>query len=330
MSVGPVLVFVEVRPEGVKRASLEAVSEGARLARLLRVSCAAVVASDKPDEAVEQAGRHGASTVYVGADPRLAMYAPEACAKAVVRAREACQAGAILFSATAMGKDLAPTVAAHLRTSVATDCVELRVDGGRLVARRPVYAGKATLVARFARVPAVASLRPNVFRAEELGNRAGLTKVEKLSLDLTDADFRSAAKEIAAAARGKIELTEAATIVSGGRGFKGPEHFSLRDGLGEALGAAVGASRAVVDAGWRPYAEQVGQTGKTVSPTLYVAVGISGAIQHLAGMSSSKTIVAVNNDPEAPIFKVATYGIVGDLFEVLPILTEEAKRALGK
>lgn len=330
MSAGPVLVFVEVRSDGIKRGSLEVVSEGARVAKALGVSCAAVVACDKPDEAVQRAGRHGASTVYVAADPRLARYAPEACAKAIVRAHRACQSSAILFSATAMGKDLAPTVAAQLGTSVATDCVGLHVDGGRLVARRPVFAGKATLVARFARLPAVASLRPNVFRAEELGGPGGAPKVETLSLDWTDADFRSAAKEIVAATKGRIELTEAATIVSGGRGFKGPEHFALRDALGEALGAAVGASRAVVDAGWRPYAEQVGQTGKTVSPTLYVALGISGAIQHLAGMSSSKAIVALNNDPEAPIFKVATYGIVGDLFEVLPILTEEAKRALGK
>jgi electron transfer flavoprotein alpha subunit len=328
MSAGPVLVFVEVRPDGVKRASLEAVSEGARLAKALGATCAAVVASDKPDAAAEQAGRHGASAVYVAGDPRLAMYAPEACAKAVVKAREACGAGTILFSATAMGKDLAPTVAAHLKTSVAADCVELKVQGGKLLARRPVYAGKATLTASFARGPAVASLRPNVFRAE--GTGGGAARIEKLALDLTDADFRSAAKEIASSAKGRVELTEAATIVSGGRGFKGPEHFPLRDALGEALGAAVGASRAVVDAGWRPYAEQVGQTGKTVSPTLYVAVGISGAIQHLAGMSSSKTIVALNNDPEAPIFKMASYGIVGDLFEVLPILTEEAKRALGK
>lgn len=328
MSAGPVLVFVEVRADGVKRASLEAISEGARLARTLGTTCAAIVVAADPSGAAGQAAEFGASLVYTAADARLKNYAPEAYAKAVVAARAASKADTLLFSATSMGKDLSPTVAALLRTSVAADCVEIKVEGGRVKGRRPVYAGKATILVSFATPPAVFSLRPNVFRAEK--SATGPARIEKLALDLSDADFRSAAREIVATLKGKIELTEAATIVSGGRGFKGPENFHLRDKLAEALGAAVGTSRAVVDAGWRPYPEQVGQTGKTVSPTLYVAAGISGAIQHLAGMSSSKVIVAINNDPEAPIFKLATYGLVGDLFEVLPILTEEAKQALGK
>ncbi|MBM3985289.1 MAG: electron transfer flavoprotein subunit alpha/FixB family protein, partial [Planctomycetes bacterium] len=207
---------------------------------------------------------------------------------------------------------------------MASDCIEVRAEGGTLVARRPVFAGKALVTVAPASGPLVVSLRPNALMAQE---RPAAGAVSSAAPVVPDKGLGVVLKEVLASAAKKIELTEAGIVVSGGRGLKGPEHFHLIEELAEALGGAVGASRAVVDAGWRPHADQVGQTGKTVSPQLYVAVGISGAIQHLAGMRTSKYIVAVNKDPEAPIFKVADYGIVGDAFEVLPKLTA-AVRAL--
>src|SRR5262249_23681907 len=228
-----------------------------------------------------------------------------------------------LFGASAIGKDLAPRVAARLGVGLATDCTALSADGGKLLATRPVFAGKANQKVAFAKVPAIASLRPKVFApVSRNGNAAA---VEPLAFSWDAAASRAKVVGVKAAGGGKADLTESEIIVSGGRGLKGPENFRLIEELAEALGATVGASRAVVDAGWRPHSDQVGQTGKAVSPKLYVAVGISGAIQHLAGMSSSRCIVAINKDPEAPIFKVADYGLVGDLFEVVPALTRAVK-----
>ena len=194
-------------------------------------------------------------------------------------------------------------------------------------ALRPIYAGKARILVRSKGTPFVATLRPNVFPVPETGG--GTPTVETFSSGLEEKDLKDRVKEILASAAGKVPLTEAKIIVSGGRGMKGPDNFKILEELAEAFGpeATVGASRSAVDEGWRPHSDQVGQTGKTVSPQLYIACGISGAIQHLAGMSSSKVIVAVNKDPDAPIFKVADYGIVGDLFQVVPVLTEQVKAA---
>jgi electron transfer flavoprotein alpha subunit len=205
---------------------------------------------------------------------------------------------------------------------MASDCVEITVDGGSIVARRPVFAGKAMVTVSAASGLLVASLRPNSVRAEEAPAPGAVENATAVS---PDKGLGAVLKEIMAAAQEKLELTEADIIVSGGRGLKGPENFAMIEELAAQLGAAVGASRAVVDAGWRPHSDQVGQTGKTVSPQLYIAVAISGAIQHLAGMRTSKFIVAINKDPEAPIFKLADYGIVGDAFEVVPALTEAVK-----
>jgi electron transfer flavoprotein alpha subunit len=231
----------------------------------------------------------------------------------------------VLIPFTALGKDLAPRLAGRLDAGLVTDCVALGVQDGQLLARRPVYSGKAYATVCWEGELRLATLRPNVFA---LGSPDASSKAEVVA-DRVDGTARARVTATAATAAGKVELTEAQIVVSGGRGMKGPEHFVLIRNLADALGAAVGASRAVVDAGWIDHQHQVGQTGKTVSPSLYVACAISGAIQHLAGMSSSKVIVAINRDKEAPIFRVASYGIVGDVFEVLPKLTEEAKAHLA-
>lgn len=317
-----ILTFAEQRGGKLRRPSLEAVSEARRLAEALGgTRVAAVLVGSGVAGLASELAAHGADVVHVFDDASLASYATEAYARAVGQVASALQPWALLVPFSAMGKDLAPRVAARLGAGLASDCVGLAVDGGRLVARRPMYAGKAYAKVRWTEGIQVASLRPNVFA---LGTPDGARQAEVVAGSV-DGASRARATGIKASAAGKIELTEAQIIVSGGRGLKGPEHFHLVEDLAAALGAAVGASRAVVDAGWVDHHMQVGQTGKTVSPTLYVACGISGAIQHLAGMSSSKFIVAINKDADAPIFKVANYGILGDVFEVLPQLTEAAK-----
>ena len=227
----------------------------------------------------------------------------------------------LLVGSTAMGKDLAPRLAARLDTACISDAVGLSWDDG-LVVKRPVFAGKCFADVTTAATPAVVGIRPNAFAQGEHDGAAEAAAFAP-TLDEDAAKAKVSAEETAAA--GKITLTEAEIVVSGGRGIKGPENYPLIEQLAEAFGAAAGASRAIVDAGWVDYSHQVGQTGKTVAPNLYVACGISGAIQHLAGMSSSKCIVAINKDENAPIFKVADYGIAGDLFEVVPAFTEAVK-----
>jgi electron transfer flavoprotein alpha subunit len=247
---------------------------------------------------------------------------PEGCAAAIAERAKTGDYGAVVFAATASGKDLAPRVAAKLGVPVATDVVDIGADAGVIVATRPVYAGKALQTLRLLGKPAVISVRPNTFTADA---QAAQVKPEILSVATPG---RVVIREIKPAPAGMLDVAEAQVIVSGGRGLKEPANFKVLEDLARAFGgrAAVGASRAVVDAGWRAHADQVGQTGKTVSPTLYIAVGISGAIQHLAGMRTSKVIVAINKDKDAPIFKVADYGVVGDLFEIVPRLTEEIRK----
>jgi electron transfer flavoprotein alpha subunit len=321
-----ILVFAEVREGRLKRPSLEALSEASRIAGKIGSKVGVALVGEGIRALAESLGRYGAGTVYAVDSPRLRLYAPEAYAKAVVAAHRALDSGAIFMAATAMGRDLAGAVAALLGTSAAADCTGVTIEAGKVLARRPVYAGKAYATVGFRKPPAVVSLRPNVFAAREAG---GTARVEDLAVPFEEADFRSAAREVQETAQGKVELTEASTVVTGGRGLGSPENFRIRDELAAVLGAAVGASRAVVDNGWRPHSEQVGQTGKTVAPNLYIAIAVSGAIQHLAGMRTSKVIVAINKDPDAPIFKAATYGIVGDALEVVPALTAHLKRVLA-
>lgn len=265
--------------------------------------------------------RFGADLVRVAEHEALGRYEPHVFTEVVTAVARDGGYSAVLFAATAMGRDLAPRVAARLDVPLATDVTGVGVMDGSVVATRPVYAGKTFARVRIAATPAVLSVRPNTIPASE---HPGAGVVETFTPQVEGDGAQARFVEFKEAGGGQLDVSEASTVVAGGRGMKGPEHWRLLEELRDAIGAgaALGASRAVVDAGWRPHGEQVGQTGKVVSPSLYFAVGISGAIQHLAGMRTSGTIVAVNKDRDAPIFNVADYGIVGDAFDILPRLTE--------
>ena len=316
------LVFIEQRDGRIRKASLEALS----LARKLSGGpVAAVLPGKGVTTLAKELGKYGAGTVYVADRDDLALYSNKGYVGALDAAAKKALPDAVLIAATSMGKDVAPRFAARHDVSALADVMDLRVEGDRLVAWRPVYSGKARVeVDCGAAKLQIATTRPNVFAAEaEVG--AGEPSVEALELG----DFAPRAKvlRVETSESKELDVSEADIIVSGGRGIKGPEGWPVVRDLQQALGAALGASRAVVDAGWIDHQYQVGQTGKVVSPTLYVAVGISGAIQHLAGMGTSKVIVAINKDPEAPIFKVATYGVVGDLFKIVPEFAKAVKAA---
>jgi electron transfer flavoprotein alpha subunit len=316
-----IVTFAEQRDGKLRRASLETVSEARRLAGPLGATVSTVLVGPAASALAAELASYGADKVHVFEDAAFGSYATEAYARALAQVIAETTPAIVLVPFTAMGKDLAPRVAAKLGAGLASDCVALSIKDGKLLARRPIYAGRAYATVEWAGEPQMATLRPNVFALAQpdVSRKAELVKA------VGDASARAKVSSVRATARGKVQLTEAQIIVSGGRGLKGPEHFHLVEELADAMGAAAGASRAVVDAGWVDHALQVGQTGKTVSPSLYVACAVSGAIQHLAGMSSSKYIVAINKDPDAPMFKVANYGILGDIFEVLPKLTAAAK-----
>jgi electron transfer flavoprotein alpha subunit len=317
-----IVTFAEVRDGKVRRPSLEAVSEARRLGGPLGATVQSVLIGSGVAGLAAEVASYGADRVHVYDDAELASYATEAWSRALAQVIAQEKPSVVLVPFTAMGKDLAPRVAARVGAGLVSDVVKLEVKDGRLQARRPMYAGKAFATVRWEGEPQMATLRPNVFA---LGAAEASRKFETVTGTADVTTRRARVVSVQAGSAGKVELTEAQIVVSGGRGLKGPENFHLVEELANALGAAVGASRAVVDAGWVDHQYQVGQTGKTVSPTLYVAAGISGAIQHLAGMSSSKVIVAINKDADAPIFKVADYGIVADLFELLPKLTAAAR-----
>ncbi len=319
-----ILVFIEHRDGKVRAVSREALGEAVRLAATLGGPVVGVCAA-AADPGLAALGEAGVSEILHASHEAFRHYEPAGYVRAVVAATEKVKPAAVLFPASSQGRDLAPRVAARLGVGLAADCTALAVEGGRLIASRPVYAGKAVQRVTFSGAPAIVSLRPKVFAPAPPQN-GGAPAVTPLAAEYDAAAARSRVREVKATSAGKVDLTEAEIIVSGGRGLRGPEHFDIIEALAAALGATVGASRAVVDAGWRSHGDQVGQTGKTVSPKLYVAVAISGAIQHLAGMSSSRCIVAINKDADAPIFKVADYGLVGDAFEVVPALTEAVKK----
>lgn len=321
-----VLVFAESRGGELRKVALEAVTAGRMLADKEGGEVhALMLGAPGLGSKAEQLARHGADVVLVVEHPALANHSVEVAAEtAAVRAKDGGYS-AIVFSASAQGKDLAPRVAAKLGVPMAADVLAFETTGEGITAKHPGYASKVvqtlTLMAR----PAILSLRPGAVTPAP-SQKAG--RVEPLAPALDPGTARVVVKEMVQGRSGKPDLGEAPVVVSGGRGLRAAENFRLVEELADAFGnAAVGCTRAVADDGWRPQSDQIGQTGRTVSPQLYVAVGISGAIQHLAGMRTAKTIVAINRDKEAPIFKVADYGIVGDALEVVPALTAAVREA---
>lgn len=314
-----ILVVLEQRDNQLKKNSFEAAKAGSDLAKDLGYEITSVVVGDEIKD-LTNIGGYGIKEVTHLKNPKLASYSSFDYAKAISEYANDTGADILILGNTALGKDLAPKLSVKLDAGIAMDCVDLKTLDNEIIATRPIYAGKALLDVKINSDKKIFTIRPNVFNPGE--STADTSNVVEKTIE---AELPVKVIEIKKN-EGKLDVSEASIIVSGGRGLKEPENFKLVEELAEVLGAAVGASRAVVDAGWRPHAEQVGQTGKTVSPNLYVALGISGAIQHLAGMRSSKYIVAINKDPDAPIFQVADYGISGDVFEVVPALIEELKK----
>lgn len=325
---GAIWIYAEHRDGQVKKIACELLSAGRDVADKLGGEVAAVLAGKDISGLTDSLAAYGADKVYLIEDDRLENYTTDGYSKVVADLAKEYQPEILLIGNTVQGRDLAARVAQKLGTGMMSDCTGIELVDGQLQFTRPIYAGKAFVKSSCPEArPVMATVRPNVLdiKDPEEGRQAEVIKV-----DAGELDIRQKVKDIARQVSKRPELTEADIIVSGGRGMKGPENFKILEELADVLGAAVGASRAAVDAGWREQQYQVGQTGKTVSPQLYIACGISGAIQHLAGMGSSKYIVAINKDPEANIFKVADYGIVADLFDVVPLLTEEFKKLLSE
>ena len=321
-----VMIVAEQRDGALRKISLELASTARKLADQTGDEVSAILLGSGIEGLAAELGKYGVDKVFVGDNAALEPYITEAHADVVAKIVKENDPAILLLGASAQGKDLSARVAAKLATGLATDCTDVKIDGGKFVAIRPLYAGKCVGEIEFTSTPAMASLRPNVFAAEENAKAGAVVKVDAA---VDAAAIKSKVVEVQKDTSGKVDLTEANVIVSGGRGMKDAEGFAILEALADVLKANVGASRAAVDAGWRLQKDQVGQTGKVVSPNLYIACGISGAIQHLAGMSSSKCIVAINKDPEAPIFTKADYGVVYDLFKVVPELTAACKKIIG-
>ena len=315
-----ILAILEQREGLLKKVSFEAASTASKLAKELNLEVEAVVAGADVNN-LNEISKYGITKVVHLKNSDFANYTSSGYTEAISNYAKESNAVCLIVGNTSLGNDLAPRLAVKLNSGCIMDCVNLQVESGEVVATRPIYAGKAFVKVKLSSDVKVFTIRPNVFKAELSDSGSASVETKEISNPNLKAKVVSFKKS-----EGKLDVAEADIIVSGGRGMKGPENFNLIESLADSLGAAVGASRAVVDAGWRPHREQVGQTGKTVSPSLYVACGISGAIQHLAGMSTSKYIVAINKDKDAPIFSVADYGIAGDVFEILPVLTEEIKK----
>lgn len=321
-----ILAFIESRDNKLKNSGYETASTAVRLGNELGAEVEALMIGSSVSGIASELGSYGIKKVLLAEEPKFEKYSTTAYSKIVADVCRMQAADVLIISATAMGKDMAPPLSAKLEAGLVSDCTEIRTVGGNIIATRPVYAGKALIDVKVSSAIKIFALRPNVFKPVKVD---GITAaIEKVNTGISDEDFIVQVKEVVVSDE-KQDVTEANIVVSGGRGLKGPENFHLVEDLAKVLGGAAGASRAIVDAGWRPHSEQVGQTGKTVSPSLYIAIGISGAIQHLAGMSSSKCIVAINKDKDAPIFQIADYGIVGDALEIVPALTEEFKKVLS-
>ncbi len=314
-----VLAITEQAGDHFRKVTYEILSEGKRLADALGGSVIALVLGAGVTDLAAGAAEYGADRILAADDDALAEYTTDAYAEVCAGVIASENPAIVITGASTQGKDLMARLSARLKAALATDCVALALEDGRLLASRYMYGGKILADVRLSGSPQLVTIRPNAMSVEK---NAGEGKLETVSVDTGQRRIRFIEKKMET---GKVDITEADIVVSGGRGMGGPD-YSVVEALAAELGAAVGASRSAVDEGWRPFSDQVGQTGKVVSPSLYIACGISGAIQHLAGMSSSKVIVAVNKDAEAPIFAKADYGIVGDLFEVVPKITEEVRK----
>jgi electron transfer flavoprotein alpha subunit len=319
-----ILVVYEIRDEAIKKVSFEVTSAASKIAADISGNVSVLLIGPNIERFADEPGKYGAQKVYIADNEKVQKHSPDLFAKLIAECAKEIAASFIFMGATALGKDVMPRAAFQLDSSLAQDITGIDGSNNQVTFNKPIIAGKLNAQISLNSEFQLATLRPNVFPITENNTSADIIK---FAPELPTP--RAIVDEIVGESGGKLDVTEAEIIVSGGRGMQGPENWQLVEKLAEALDAATGASRAVVDAGWRDHGEQVGQTGKTVSPNLYIACGISGAIQHQAGMASSKYIVAINKDPEAPIFKLADYGIVGDVFEVLPILTEEIKKVKG-
>jgi len=321
-------IVAEQREGQLRKVSFELTSEAKRLADQMGQSVTAILLGSNIKEKAPELGKYGADKVIVADDNRLATYTTDAYVSVIAQLAQSGEPAIILLGSSVQGKDLSGRLAARLGVGMAQDCVDFSLENGNLIAKRPIYAGKAYATVTFKdSVPQIATARPNVLELNE-PDESKSAEVVDAEFILDDSQLKTKIAEIIQEEGAKADLTEAERIVSGGRGMKGPENYTILEKLADIIDATVGASRSAVDSGWRPHSDQVGQTGKVVSPNLYIACGISGAIQHLAGMSTSKYIVAINKDPEAPIFQKADYGVVGDLFDVVPALTEEIKKIL--
>jgi electron transfer flavoprotein alpha subunit len=322
---GPVLIVGEVGGSTLRSVSLELATVGRRIADALGTQLVGLLFGKDISDAASEFGKGNLDQLVVADDQALSDYTAERATTVVANAVKLVGPSVVLIPGTTAGRDYAPRLAARLETGLAADCVDLSIEGQSLVAVRPVLGGRVQSAVNLGGSPIqMATVRPGSFEKAELGGEA--VTPEPLAVELSESDRRVTVKEtVHEFVSGATKLDSAKTVVAGGRGLKEPENFKLVEELAAALDAAVGATRAVVDAGWRPHNEQIGQTGRTVSPRLYIAVGVSGAVQHNVGMQGSDYIVAINRDPDAPIFKIAAYGIVGDLFEVVPALIAELK-----
>ncbi len=315
-----IVIWAETRNGSIRKSTLECIGAARTLEPFQGCERVGVLIGDAA--CADELSRYGLTSIRVVTGEQLRRFSSEGYAGVLAEITREVKGDIVLLGATALGRDIAGRLAARLDGSLGTDIIAIHPDGDGLLIDRPVYSGKLTARVKLVRKPAVLTLRPNTFPAAEAAS--GQTPVTQA--DAVTMTIRATVTQALEAARGVLDVTEASIVVSGGRGVGGAEGFKILESLADTLGAAVGASRAAVDSGWITYSHQVGQTGKVVSPVLYIACGISGAIQHFAGMGSAKFIIAINKDPDAPIMKKADFAIVGDLFKVVPVLAEELRK----
>ena len=322
--MGCILSIIEAKNKKIRNSSLEVLSESQKIAKTKNLENKVIILGEYEQNNSDQINEFGIDVILRGATDKIKNYSPDLYKNAILNLINQLEPEIILFSGSAIGKDISPRIAANLNYNLVTECIEITIGNDGYQIRRPIFAGKIIQTLKFTKEPIVMSLKSNYFMIEKINQK----EVSNEQVDIEEIENIKAPvlKEIIQPQKETLDVSEATIIVAGGRGMKEPDNFKLIEELAEVLDAAVGASRAVVDAGWRPHSEQVGQTGKIVSPNLYIAAGISGAIQHQVGMINSKCIIAINKDKNAPIFKFADYGIIGDLFEIIPELITELKK----